>query len=162
VPDVLADHRTEAILHGQVSEDRQDQPAGEWAKLAVLQTAGGIDRAASASARFGLKRARAQWEAARIADYTVESRIACFCPGHFHWTKLSVQADRVISADPLEPLPPGAVASVSGWKTVVELFDFIEDSTGNYEDVEVRYHATLGALETSATLTTPGGINQWP
>jgi hypothetical protein len=35
VPDVLADHRPDAILHGErVSEDRQDQPAGEWANLA--------------------------------------------------------------------------------------------------------------------------------
>jgi hypothetical protein len=100
--------------------------------------------------RFGLARARAQWEAAQIADYTVESRIACFCPGHLHsWTKLAVQANHVISADPLEPLPPGAVPSLSGWKTVVELFDFIEESASNttYEDVDVRYHATLGYPE---------------
>jgi hypothetical protein len=100
------------------------------------------------SGRLGLARARAQWESARIADYTVESRIICFCPGHFHaWTKLSVQADRVISADPLEPLPPGSFPSVPGWKTVDELFAFIESSTGSYENFNVRYHATLGYPE---------------
>jgi uncharacterized protein DUF6174 len=101
----------------------------------------------SPSKRSELERAKARWEAARIADYTVESRIRCFCPGHLVvWTRLTIRDNRVVDAQPLEPLPPGSFATVFGWQTVSGLFDRIESSSQSsyVKDIAVQYDPMLG------------------
>lgn len=94
-----------------------------------------------------LEKARGRWESAGITNYTVESRIRCFCPGHLAvWTKLSVRDNRVIETQPLEPLPPGSSATISGWRTVTDLFDRIEQLNQEefIKSVNVRYDPVLG------------------
>ena len=97
--------------------------------------------------RSELERARARWESAGITDYTVESRIRCFCPGHTAvWTRLSIRDNRVIDTQPLEPLPPGSPATTFGWSTVTDLFDRIEelDETEYIKSVTVQYRPGTG------------------
>lgn len=106
--------------------------------------------------------ARAKWAASGATDYAVESRILCFCPGQFAvWTRLSVRNDRVDAADALEPLPPGSFNTVSGWRTVQQLFDEIERRTNDpsVANLAVRYHPTLGYPERIAVTCRPDIID---
>ena len=101
----------------------------------------------SPSQRSQLERARARWESSGITHYTVESRIRCFCPGHMAvWTRLSIQDNRVIDTQPLEPLPPGSFATNFGWSTVTDLFDRIDQlNQDEYtKSVKVQYDPVLG------------------
>jgi hypothetical protein len=109
--------------------------------------AGGCGGPLSPSSRSELEKARARWESAGIVNYTAESRIRCFCPGHLAvWTKLSIQENKVIDAQPIEQLPPGSFPTVLGWRTVNDLFDRIENlGQDKYvKDVTVRYDPVLG------------------
>ena len=99
------------------------------------------------SERSALEKARARWESTGITNYTAESRIRCFCPGHLAvWTTLSVRDNRVVDTQPLEPLPPGSFATPAGWRTVSDLFEQIEQSTrADYiRSVSVQYDPVLG------------------
>jgi uncharacterized protein DUF6174 len=101
----------------------------------------------SPSQRAELEKARARWESAGITNYTVESRIRCFCPGDLAvWTRLSIRDNRVIDTQPLEPLPPGSFATLSGWRTVTDLFDRIQqlDQEEYIKSVTVKYDPVLG------------------
>jgi hypothetical protein len=101
----------------------------------------------SPSQRSELEKARARWESAGITNYTAESRIRCFCPGHLAvWTRLSIRDNRVIDTQPLDPLPPGSFATPLGWRTVTDLFDRIEQlNQGEYiKSVTVQYDPVLG------------------
>jgi hypothetical protein len=94
--------------------------------------------------------AKARWAAADASSYVVESRIRCFCPGHLAvWTRLTVRDGAVQSVEALEPLPPGAVSSVSGWYTVPQLFEIVERRSDDrtVAGLTARYHATLGYPE---------------
>ena len=94
--------------------------------------------------------AKARWAATNASSYVVESRIRCFCPGQFAvWTRLTVRDGRVDNVEALEPLPPGAVSSASGWYTVPQLFEVVERSLNDstVARLTVRYHATLGYPE---------------
>ena len=98
----------------------------------------------SPSERSDLAKAKPRWESAGITNYTAESRIRCFCPGHLAvWTRLSIRDNRVIDAQPLGPLPPGSFATTSGWSTVTDLFDRIE-RLNQEESVTVLYDPVLG------------------
>jgi hypothetical protein len=101
----------------------------------------------SPSQRSELEKARALWESAGITNYTADSRIRCFCPGHLAvWTRLSIRDNRVIDTQPLEPLPPGSFATLSGWRTVTELFDRVEQLHQEefIKSVTVQYDQVLG------------------
>lgn len=98
------------------------------------------------SQRSQLEKARARWESAGITNYTVESRIRCFCPGYLGvWTRLSIRDNRVIDTQPLEPLPPGD-ATTRGWSTVTDLFDRIKEliESESIKSVKVQYDPVLG------------------
>jgi Family of unknown function (DUF6174) len=116
--------------------------------LAVASlAAAGCGGPLSPSQRSELERAKARWESAGITTYTAESRIRCFCPGDLAvWTRLSIGDHRVIDAQPLEPLPPGSFATLSGWLTVTDLFDRIEqlDRERYIKSVTVQYDPVLG------------------
>ena len=123
-----------------------------------ILTMAACERPASPTAVNDLATARARWAATGSADYVVESRIRCFCPGHMAvWTRLSVRADRVDKAEAVEPLPPGGVSSVLGWQTVPQLFDTIERRSmdGAVARVEVRYHQIFGYPEHIAVTCRP-------
>jgi uncharacterized protein DUF6174 len=101
----------------------------------------------SPSQRSTLVQAMARWESAGLTNYTAESRIRCFCPGHLAvWTKLSIRDNRVIDTQPLEPLPPGSFATPFGWSTVTDLFDRIEElnQEEHIKSVSVQYDPVLG------------------
>ena len=101
----------------------------------------------SPSDRSELQKAEARWEAAGLTNYTVESRIRCFCPGHLAvWTRLSIRENAVTDTQPVEPLPPGAIATVFGWRTVSELFDAIESlsRSDHTKTLTVQYDPVLG------------------
>jgi len=116
--------------------------------VALLAAAGcGGGGPLSPSQRSELEKARARWESAGITNYTAQSRIRCFCPGHLAvWTTLSIRDNQVIDTQPLEPLPPGSFATPLGWRTVTDLFDRIEQLTQeeNIKSVTVRYDPVLG------------------
>ena len=98
--------------------------------------------------RSELERARARWESAGITNYTVESRIRCFCPGHLAvWTRLSIRDNRVIDTQPLEPLPPGSPATPFGSKYVTDLFDRVEqlNEEEHIKSVTVQYETRSSA-----------------
>jgi Family of unknown function (DUF6174) len=116
--------------------------------LAPLAAAGcGGGGPLAPSQRSELEKAKARWESAGITNYTAESRIRCFCPGQYAvWTKLSIRDNRVIDTQPLEPLPPGSFAAPSGWLTVTDLFDRIEELIQEdlIKSVTVQYEPVLG------------------
>ena len=116
--------------------------------LAVVPlAAAGCGGPLSPSERLALEKARARWESAGLTNYTAESRIRCFCPGHLAvWTRLSIRDNRVIDAQPLESLPPGFFVTLSGWRTVTDLFDRIEQLKQEeyIKSVTVRYDRVLG------------------
>lgn len=112
--------------------------------LALVVSGGGCDN--SLSPEGALARARALWAQNGGDDYTVEARIACFCPAYmYYWTKLTVENGVVVSAEPLEDLPEYAEPSTAGWQTVDELFDMIgQDVPPMIADVDATFDASLG------------------
>lgn len=113
----------------------------------VLFAAAGCGGPLSPSQRSELEKARARWESAGITNYTAESRIRCFCPGHLAvWTRLSIRDNRVIDTQPLEPLPHGSFATPVGWRTVTDLFDRIEllNEEDHIKSVTIQYDPVLG------------------
>src|SRR5262245_49410327 len=73
-----------------------------------------------------LSAARERWRDHGGPNYTVESRISCFCPYYLNvWTRLTVQGDEVVAAEPLSPLPEGEESSTEGWYTVHGLHEAI-------------------------------------
>jgi uncharacterized protein DUF6174 len=113
----------------------------------AVSAAAGCGGPLSPSQRFQLDKARARWESAGITNYTAESRIRCFCPGYLAvWTRLSIRDNRVMDTQPLEPLPPGSFATPSGWSTVTDLFDRVEQllQEKSLKSVNVQYDPVLG------------------
>jgi len=99
--------------------------------------------------RAAFRQARAKWENAGITSYAVESRYVCFCPAHLNfWTRLTVRRDKVVAADPVAPLPPEISSDLRGWRTVPEIFEWIESAASSSDDtvskVTVTYDETLG------------------
>ena len=99
--------------------------------------------------RAAFVEARAKWQSAAIASYTVESRHHCFCPPHLNfWTRLTVRNGNVVEADPVGPLPSGISSELLGWRTVPELFEALESlatsSDGMTSTIGVIYDAALG------------------
>ena len=113
----------------------------------ALSAAAGCGGPLSPSQRSTLVQAMARWESAGITNYTAESRIRCFCPGHLAvWTRLSIRDNQVTDTQPLEPLPPGSFATPFGWRTVTDLFDRIAqlDQEEHIKSVTVQYDPVLG------------------
>jgi hypothetical protein len=95
--------------------------------------------------RHALTQAMARWEREGGQGYTVEARIACFCPPHLaQWTRLTVHNGVVVAADPLESLPGGIEPDLSGWLTVDEEFRRLSDPPDILREIEVRYDPELG------------------
>ena len=99
--------------------------------------------------RAAFLQARARWESTGITSYTVESRQVCFCPPDLHvWTRLTVRGNSVVAADPVEPLPSGISSQPGRWRTVPELFAFIESAASSQNNmttkITVSYDTTLG------------------
>jgi uncharacterized protein DUF6174 len=99
--------------------------------------------------RAAFTQARARWQSARIASYTVESRHACFCPAYLNfWTRLTVRDGTIAEVDPVEPLPSGISSQRLGWFSVPQLFDYIESAASSDDrlrtKITVSYDATLG------------------
>ncbi|HLB55548.1 MAG TPA: DUF6174 domain-containing protein [Gemmatimonadales bacterium] len=96
--------------------------------------------------RHQLELARARWARGGSSDYTVESRIACFCPPHLsYWTRLTVRAGQIISTEPVEPLPDGIESSTLGWQTVDEVFAVIGSLDSDMiRAVTLRFDPVLG------------------
>jgi hypothetical protein len=92
-----------------------------------------------------LAQARATWAEKGAQDYTVEARIACFCPSHLtQWTRLTVRGGHIIAADPVESLPEGVTPDISGWLTVEEEFERLTDPPEILQEIEVRFDSQLG------------------
>jgi hypothetical protein len=94
----------------------------------------------------GLSEARARWSDSRITDYTVESRIFCFCPAHLGvWTQLTVRGDSIIAAEAVEE-SPYASTTTEGWRTVNGLFDVAAAAAGSdvVAEVATRFDPALG------------------
>jgi hypothetical protein len=101
----------------------------------------------SPSERRELEAARAKWNSANIHSYTVEQRVSCFCSPHLNFmTRVTVEADVVVEALPLEELPFGFEPSLLGWVTVDEAFDQIENlaRSTHLQALEVEYDPVLG------------------
>ena len=113
--------------------------------LVLVAVAGGCDDALSPE-EGALARARARWAANGGDYYTVESRIACFCPAYmYYWTKLTVANGVVVRAEPLEDLPEGWEPSTAGWQSVEELFDLIGQNVAPFiVDVDATFDPSLG------------------
>lgn len=114
--------------------------------LVLAVSSGGCDSPLSPE-EGALARARAQWAQRGGENYTVESRVACFCPAYMNpWTELTVWNGTVIRAKPLEDLPEGWEPSTAGWQTVEELFDVIELGQGAplIIDVDAAFDPSLG------------------
>ena len=97
--------------------------------------------------RAAFTQARARWQSAGIANYTIESRHSCFCPAYLNfWTRLTVRGGNIVEVDPVDPLPSGISSQRLGWWTVPQLFDFIESAADDdmRTQIAVSYDATLG------------------
>ena len=116
----------------------------------------------SPSKRSELEKARARWESAAVVNYTADSRSRCFCPGHLAvWTRLSVRDNRVTDTKPLEPLPPGSSATISGWRTVTDLFDRIEQLNREefIKSITAQYDPVLGYPQQIVVVCQPNVID---
>lgn len=108
------------------------------------------------SEKVELNQARARWNSSGLSSYTVESRFACCCAAHLHlWTRLTVRNGVVVSAEPLAPLPANITSKTDGWRTVPELFSFIDEAGRGkgqgVENVSAVYDASLGYPEEIST-----------
>lgn len=116
----------------------------------------------SASERTQLREARALWVSKGGADYTVESRVQCFCPPQLNfWTKIVVKGGKVVSTEPVEALPVGVTPSLVGWSTVDEVFDRALTRDKIITTIRVRFDKTLGyplevSLACASTVTDCG------
>jgi hypothetical protein len=112
-----------------------------------------LDDPLSPSEERDLRRSRALWDQKGSDDYTVESRISCFCSPHLNYlTRLTVRGGVVVQAEPVSPLPHGVEPLLQGWVTVDELFDRVRDDHDFVRDVSVRFDRTLGyPLQVSIT-----------
>ena len=92
-----------------------------------------------------LREAKALWASKGSQNYTVESRLSCFCPTHLaYWTKVTVRNGVVTAAEPVAPLPEYAQASIQGWSTIPELFARIEQRDSYVTDIDVTFDPVLG------------------
>lgn len=122
--------------------------------VALLVFASGcIDDPLSPGEERALREAKALWAAKGGPNYTVESKLSCFCPTHLaYWTKVTVRGGVVTSAEPMASLPQGAEPSIRGWSTIAELFARIETHDNLVTDIDARYDAVLGyPLEVTIT-----------
>ena len=116
-----------------------------WAlALAVLSGCG--DGPLSPAEQRQLAAARERWAQQGAPDYTVESRILCFCPPHLAvWTRLTVHGGVVVAAEPVEPAPAWVASSLLGWHDVEELFEIIGSDQGDYiRELTAAYDAVFG------------------
>jgi hypothetical protein len=91
--------------------------------------------------------ARARWAQRGSADYTVESRVVCFCPPHMgFWSRLTVRAGVVVAAEFAEPVPAIYVESLLGWSTVDGVFSAAEAASREsiVRQITGRFDATFG------------------
>ena len=88
-----------------------------------------------------------RWEQRGGPDYTVESRVLCFCPPYLTtWTRLTVRNDLLVSAEPLGPIFGGEEGSLTGWRTVLGAFEAIREVlySDDAEDVTFSFDEELG------------------
>lgn len=97
----------------------------------------------------------ARWEQKGGPDYTVESRLLCFCAPYLTtWTRLTVRNDVLVSAEPLGPVFGGEEGSLIGWRTVLGAFEAIREvrDSDYAEDVTFSFDEELGyPLEVSVS-----------
>ena len=113
--------------------------------LLTVATCG--DGVLSPSEHLRLSAARERWEEHGGPNYTVESRILCFCPPYLTtWTRLTVHDGVLVSAEPLGPVFGGEEGSLLGWHTVAQAFEAIlEVSRSDYiKDVTLLFDGALG------------------
>jgi hypothetical protein len=128
------------------------------APLLAVVVLGGLsgcddDHPLSSSEQRALAQARARWDANGGLNYTVESRIICFCPPQLaQWTRLTVRAGVVVEAVPVESLPDGLEPMLQGWQTVEELFEIIASPSSVVANIDVTFDPTLG-YPTSTAIT---------
>jgi hypothetical protein len=96
--------------------------------------------------RQDLREAKARWASKGSQNYTVESRLSCFCPTYLaYWTKVTVRNGVVVAAEPLSPLPDYSEPTrVEGWSTVPELFARIEHRDRYLKNIDVAFDPVLG------------------
>ncbi|HVT38511.1 MAG TPA: DUF6174 domain-containing protein [Gemmatimonadaceae bacterium] len=91
--------------------------------------------------------ARARWTQRGSADYTVESRVLCFCPSHMRfWSRLTVRGGAVVAAEFAEPVPSVYMESLLGWSTVEEVFSAAASASRDsiVRQLTGRFDAELG------------------
>ncbi|MBC7893799.1 MAG: hypothetical protein H7066_00205 [Cytophagaceae bacterium] len=99
----------------------------------------------SSSEERQLREAKELWAEKGGLNYTVESRLSCFCPTHLaYWTKVTVRNGAVTAAEPVDPLPAFAEPSIVGWSTIAELFARIEERDAVVTDIDARFDPALG------------------
>jgi len=119
------------------------------ALLALLLTVSqlGCDQSPlSPSERRQLALARVRWAQHGGPDYTVESRVSCFCPPEWsYWTRLTVRGGQVVQVEAAELFPFGLMPSISGWQTVEEIFTLIATPEPDVvRDMALKFDAQLG------------------
>ena len=123
--------------------------------LLGLTTAACADGVLSPSEHLRMSAARERWEEHGGPNYTVESRILCFCPPYLTtWTRLTVHDGVLVSAEPLAPIVGGEQGSLLGWLTVPQAFEAIlEVSRSDYAtEMTLQFDEALGyPLEFSVT-----------
>jgi hypothetical protein len=120
--------------------------------LAVTACSNGV---LSPSEHLRLSAARERWEEHGGPNYTVESRLLCFCAPYLTtWTRLTVHDGVLVSAEPLGPIFGGEEGSLLGWRTVTQVFEaIVEVSRSDYAtEIDLRFDEALGyPLEFSVT-----------
>ncbi len=103
-------------------------------------------------------RAQATWEAQQLTYYTVEARLACFCPSELgQWHELTVANDSIIAARRVEP-GEGAPAAPPQWfATVDEVFQRVRAWNGSMRGnrFEAEFDAVTGLPLQVNLITSP-------
>jgi len=94
------------------------------------------------------ERAKVKWEQARIADYSYDVWIACFCLVSEQLpARVVVRGDSIVSATRDRDGEPVDSSQVRFIPTVPELFDVVEDALADADSIDVEYDSRLGFPE---------------
>ncbi len=92
-----------------------------------------------------IKNPRERWKAYGFAKYTIEQQRLCFCPFRGNIVLLKIYEDNIVAAKHTDNEDDVNQNEIQIYKTVDELFDFIETlKDGNADSLIVQYDSTYG------------------
>ncbi len=139
---------------------RRSIRTGLYAAVTMLALSGCGESALSPSDEVARLQALARWTAQGLVQYTVETRVSCFCPVELNqWQRITVAGNVVTAVVPVDSSGESGSPVLTWYSSVDELFARIA-TAGSATDgsrVSAEYDAVTG-LPTVVSFEAPPGV----